>query len=53
MANITKHNTELERKSNDGEKPWVNFSIFWDSVRIDNYLEPMREDVCLEESWRL
>lgn len=39
MANISEHNTELERKGNDGENSRINFSVASSTIRVDDILE--------------
>lgn len=52
MPKVTKHDGEQERERDASEETSIDFSITSDSVRIDDFLEPMSELVCAVERWR-
>jgi len=53
MANIGKHDSEKERKSNDSEEARVYFLVPRNSVSVDNFLKSKGNGIYFEVSWRL
>jgi len=50
MANISEHHAEEERKRDDAEICWIDFSVSRDSIGVDDFLEWHCEFVLLEFS---
>lgn len=53
MTQITKHNSEQERESNDCIQCRIGFPVAGYSIRIDQVLESFCEPIGAVESWRI
>lgn len=51
MPNITKHDSEKEGESDDGEETRIDFLIGGDTIGIDDALETLSELVGTMEGW--
>lgn len=51
MTQITKHNSEQERESNDCIQCRIGFSVAGHTIRINQVLESFCEPICSVESW--
>lgn len=51
MTDVTEHHAEEERKGDNREEGWVDFSISWNAIRVDDLLERQRELVVLKLGW--
>jgi hypothetical protein len=50
VSNITKHYSEQEWESNHGKYCGVNFFVHRDTIGVNDFLEDIRELICLDVS---
>lgn len=50
MSNITKHDTKQEWESYHCENSWVDFLVHGNTISVNDFLEDIRELVCLDVS---
>lgn len=53
MPNVTEHNSEQERESDDSKETGVDFLVGRDTIAVHDTLETSREFVRSVEGWRL
>lgn len=51
MDDITKHDTKLERESNNGENSWVHFFVVRNAISVYYLLECPGEFICIKKGW--
>jgi hypothetical protein len=52
MSDVSKHHAKEEWKRHYGEEPWVDLSIAWNAVGVDDFLEWPRHLIHLEVGGR-